>query len=357
MMWSGGLLTALHFLLAFTPLYDMIIVRLMGPPVEIIEPARLGMKIMLPWTWTIAYRRFNQGVLIRFGYSQAVGIGTAIRLVCNATAMGIAIWVGELPGITVGTLGIAVGVTSEAIYSGIRVQPVLRDRLRPAPPIKPALEWNAFFSFYIPLAMTSLLLLLVQPLGSAALSRMPFALESLAAWPVVNGFLFMFRSLGFAYNEVVVALMDQPGAVSKLQKFMTYLACGITGLLLIVAATPLSNFWFVTVSGLAPDLAEIAKNGLWIGLLWPAAAVLRNWFQGVIVSGNNTRGITEAVVVFLLVVTAILGLGTNLLNITGLYVALVGFSVGTFCQILWLRYRAKPTIREAELRDAMTVTA
>ena len=64
MMRAGALLTALHVLVAFTPLYDVIVVRLIGAPAEIVEPVRVGLIIMIPWTWAIAYRRFNQGVLI-----------------------------------------------------------------------------------------------------------------------------------------------------------------------------------------------------------------------------------------------------------------------------------------------------
>src|SRR5574341_30925 len=67
MMTAGAALTALHVLLAFTPLYYFVVRGLIGAPEEILEPAHLGLKIMLPWTWSIAYRRFNQGALIRFG--------------------------------------------------------------------------------------------------------------------------------------------------------------------------------------------------------------------------------------------------------------------------------------------------
>ena len=52
----------------------------MGIPHEIIQPARMGLMIMTPWTWSIAYRRFHQGMLIRFGHSKAVSTGTLIRL-------------------------------------------------------------------------------------------------------------------------------------------------------------------------------------------------------------------------------------------------------------------------------------
>jgi len=55
---------------------------------------------------------------------------------------------------------------------------------------------RAFLDFYIPLAMTSLLFLLAQPMGSAAISRMPMALESLAVWPVVSDWCLCFAAWG-----------------------------------------------------------------------------------------------------------------------------------------------------------------
>lgn len=230
MMWAGGALTALHFLIAFTPLYYPVVVRLMGVPDEIVEPARVGLMIMIPWTWTIAYRRYHQGVLIRFGYSRAVGVGTAIRLAANGAMLAFLVLLDRgnpaltLPGIVVGTSGISAGVIAEAIYAGLRVQPVLKGELRQAPTVHPVLTWRTFFAFYIPLVMTAVINMLAQPATPAAISRMPFALESLAALPVVSGLAFMFRSMGFAYNEVVVALLDHPGSTALLRRFANLLA-------------------------------------------------------------------------------------------------------------------------------------
>ena len=57
---------------------------ILGVPEVIVGAARIGLMIMTPWTWAIAYRRYHQGVLIRFGHSKAVGAGTVMRL--SATA-------------------------------------------------------------------------------------------------------------------------------------------------------------------------------------------------------------------------------------------------------------------------------
>src|SRR5690606_13764477 len=63
---AGFVLTLLHVVIAFTPVFDWLARDLVRVPDDVVEPARIGLQIMTPWTWGIAYRRFQQGVLIRF---------------------------------------------------------------------------------------------------------------------------------------------------------------------------------------------------------------------------------------------------------------------------------------------------
>jgi hypothetical protein len=351
MMASGAALTALHILIAFTPLYYVVVEGILGAPQEIVEPARVGLMIFTPWTWAIAYRRFNQGVLIRFGHSRSVGVGTVVRLLSNATVLAIGYIAGDIPGIIVGSSAVAVGVVAEAAYVKWVVKPVLDHELKPAPPVKETLHLRGFLSFYIPLAMTSLLLLVTQPLGSAALSRMPLAISSLAAWPVVNGLIFMLRSLGMAYNEVVVALLDEPHSVKSLRRFAGYLTAAVTLGLLLVAATPLSSFWFEKVSALPPDLAYIARNAIWLGLLLPGLNVLQSWYQGVLVNSRKTRGITESVVIYLAASALVLGAGVIWGQATGLYIGIGAFTLSMVVQLGWLWYRSRKVFGAIEARD------
>jgi hypothetical protein len=340
MMISGLLLTALHVLVAFTPLYYFI-VRIMGVEPQVIEPARIGLMIMTPWTWSIAYRRFHQGVLIRFGYSRAVGIGTIIRLVADISVLAIGYSIGTIPGIVVATSAVAAGVISEAIYAGLRVRPVLQNELVSAPRVEPELTFSTFTTFYIPLVMTSLLSLIAQPIGSAAIWNMPHDLESSAVWPVVAGLIFMMRSLGIAYNEVVVALLDEPGAARTLRRFALLLSGGLTGVLLLVVATPLSHFWFQQISGLSPDLADLARAGLWFALPIPAMSVYQSWYQGAILHSRRTRAITEAVVIYLVTIAAMLWFGVASGVWTGLFVGLAAMAISMTLQTAWLWRRSR----------------
>jgi len=352
MMRAGALLTTLHVLIAFTPLYYVVVIGLIGAPTEIIEPARIGLMIMTPWTWAIAYRRFNQGVLIRFGHSRAVGFGTLVRLSADGLVLGIGYLIGDIPGVVVATSAVAAGVVSEAIYAGLRVQPVLRDHLRQTAPIEQPLTFRTFLDFYTPLAMTSLLSLLVLPIGSAALSRMPDALESLAVWPVVSGLVFMLRSLGFAYNEVVVAMLDEPRAVYNLSRFAALLVASTTVLLLTIAGTPLAELWFQRVLALTPPLATLAHRGLWIALPIPGLTVLQNWYQGTLVHSRRTHDIASAMAIFLLTSSVILWAGVARSQVSGLYIGLVAFGTSTLMQTAWLWQRSRPVVRAMQARYA-----
>lgn len=339
MMSAGAIITVLHTLLAFTPLYDLVIVSAFNPPAEIIEPARWGLRVLLPWTWSIAHRRFHQGLLIRYGDAKAISVGTFFRLIASVSAMGLMVLLKQ-PGIIVATTGISAGVLTEAIFVAQRARPIIRNKLPEHN--NNHLTWKAFRSFYIPLALTSVLLLGSQPLGSAALSRMPNALNSLAAWPVFVSFIFLFRGLGFAYNEVVVtALKEKQASFADLKRFALYLSLALSALLAIIAFTPLSKLYFSGVAGLNEDLSNLAVSAFIFAVIWPALSVYRNFYQGIIVYNKQTRFVTEAVVASLIVTSVLLVAGVLIGTYTGIFVSTIAFLTGNAVQVLWLIWRSQ----------------
>ena len=336
---TGASLTVLHVLVVATPLYGLLVRGLLDVPEEIVGPGRIGLAIMLPWTWSIAYRRFNQGVLIRFGHSVVVGIGTAIRLTADVSVLAIGFALGSLPGTVVATAAIAAGVLSEAAYAGIRVRPVLRNEL-PAGE-SGSLTYRAFFQFYVPLSLTSVVLLGARPILTAAVSRMPNALDSLAVLPVITGLSFLFRSTGVAFSEVAIAHLDTVGSMRTLRRFAFGLMAATTAGMLLVASTPLSRIWFATITGLPEDLTGLARHGLWFAVLLPSLAALQSWFQGVILHSRRTRSVTEAVLIYLFVSTAILLAGIQWGTMAGAYVGLVAMTLGEIARAVWLGWRGR----------------
>ncbi|MDA0739850.1 MAG: hypothetical protein O2999_03510 [Nitrospirae bacterium] len=338
-------LTLIHMLVAFTPLFDFLVSDVLNIPEPIIEPARIGMMLMTPWTASIAVRRFHQGILIRYGQSRWVGIGTAIRLVALSVGLILGLEIDTPSGIVVGTFAISLGVLVEAIFIRICTQPILNNLQRMPPHDGDPPNIRKFLRFYIPLASTPLLTLLALPIASAALSRMPSPIDSFAIWPILGGLVFLFQGIGLAYQEVVVALIEKPNFFLPLRRFAFQLAMGNSTVLALIAITPLAEFWFVTLSGLPLKLALIGKTTLWFALLLPALTVIESWLQGILLHAQETRGIIEAVALYLLTTATILGFGIYLGTIMGIYMGYMASVCGLTMQTLWLGFRCQQFVR------------
>src|SRR5262249_43167183 len=154
------------------------------------------------------------------------------------------------------------------------------------PPEAGPLTMGRFLHFYAPLSITPLINFVALPLSSAAMSRMPNALESLAAWPVLSGSTFTVRSLGFAFNEVVVSLMDRARPVPALRRSSWGLSAAATAVLLAGAATPIGRFWFERVSALPLGLATMARQSLWFLVPMGAVSVWQSYHMGMLVHAH-----------------------------------------------------------------------
>jgi hypothetical protein len=209
------------------------------------------------------------------------------------------------------------------------------------------LDTARFLQFYVPLSLTPLFLFASMPLSTAAMGRMPLPLESLAAWPAINGLVLAVRSTGFALNEVVVSLLDRPGAAIVLRRFVRRLALGTGLILLALAATPLGGLWFGHVAGLVGAPAALALAGLWFALPIPSSTAFQSFHQGAIVHGRATRHVTESVLVMLGTITAVLAAGIVFGRIPGLHVALTAAALGNLAQLTWLARRSRAVLAAA----------
>jgi len=339
-LWMGFFLAGLHLVVALTPIYDFIVTVLLGVPEAVIEPGRLGLIFLSPWTLGIAYRRFQQGAMIRFGNSRMVGETTVVRLITVSIVLVIGITTKSIPGTILAGAAQGLGVSFEAIYAGLRIRKI-RSEIQKAPPAEKPLTFKRFISFYIPLALTSSLWLLWQPLISATVSRMPNPLESLAIWSVITGLLFMFRAPGMAYNEAVVALLDEPRSFPVLRKFVWASSLSIFIIASLAVITPLSRLWFMYAANLAPGFVPIAMTALAMGVPLTFISMYISFYQGIIVNMEKTGPVAEAVVVFLLSMGAVLAAGVITEAYKGVYVASAAYMIAHLAQAIWLMFRSR----------------
>jgi Na+-driven multidrug efflux pump len=126
-------------------------------------------------------------------------------------------------------------------------------------------------------------------------------------------------------------------------------------MLILFLVTPLSDLWFRQLSGLTEELVTLSKNALWFALPAPALSVLQSYYQGILLNREKTRGITESVILFLLVAGAVLWFGIVSQSSVGINIAWIAFSLGYSAQAayLWLRSRSSIRAFQGAMRSEM----
>lgn len=335
-------LTIVAAAVAFTPLFDVVVVRWLGTPPEVAHWVQPGMKIMTFWSAAISWRRFLQGVLIHFGHTRAVGWGTAVRLFSSgSTAIGLALW-SNLPGVIIGASALMAGVIAEATYATLAVRPLLRNELHPDNPPEPGdpLTYSELFWFHLPLAGTAVLTLLAQPLVAFALARLDKPTQSLAAWPLTFQILLITRAAALALPETVIALTKGPDTYGPIRRFSLALAgASLLGMAILVFS-PLLPFYLFTVQDAQPTVASLARHGATLFLIYPALFVLLSWLRGLLINAHATKAVNTGMAINLFVTVIILLVGIAL-RMHGITVAAVALNVAQIAELLFLLWRTQ----------------
>jgi hypothetical protein len=333
--------TIVLLILLIPPVYDTLILSVMGVPAQVADLTYGALWFMLPWPSAIGYRRFLQGVLIRSGKTRLVAYGTVIRLFAMVFAALIGFFVLGIPGAWVGALSLATGVTVEAIAARFMAADTVRSIMAGDLDQEDVrdITYMEIAKFYYPLALTSLIGLTVQPMLTFFMGRSIAPVESLAVFPVVHSLSFFFRSMGLAYQDTAIALMGSRFEhFAELRKFAISLGAATTAGLALVAFTPLSDVYFVGISGLTEELAGFALPPTRIIVLLPALSVMLSLQRAILVESRRTQHITVASALEVMTVAAVfttLGWGLDFVGATAAFSA---FFAGRLMSNLYLAW-------------------
>jgi progressive ankylosis protein len=334
-----GLITLIMGLTLIPPFFYFLTQRLIGLPARVAELTYKACLILTPVPWAIGLRRFSQGLLIRHNQTRFVAFGTAIRL-GSLVLIGLCFYIfSSLEGAEVGALVLTIAVVLEAVSSRYMARPIIRELLnenRAGTSAAEPLTYRAITTFYLPLALTSLLALGVQPSITFFVGKSRMALESLAVLPVINGLVFLFMSVGLSYHEASIALLGEGNRNFKKLRDFAFILGGVSMVLLAaIGFTPLSYFWFRLVSGLSEHLTEFALAPVKILAVMPGVWVMLTFQRSVLVNSRHTGPITWAtgLELILVILTLFIAIRTfDFIGAAGAALALlVGRSGGTLC--------------------------
>ncbi len=336
------LLTAIHFILGFTPLYTLLLRDVMDIPAAIIGPAKSSFMIMLPWSATIGYRRLYQGILIRHGKTREITYTMFIRLCITMGTLAMAARWTDLQGADLGAFSLIMGVTAGMMAAYFFARTSIRDL--PEQGREKKIGWSFLITFYYPLLLTSVITFVARPVLNYGIARAADPIESLAVWPVVLSVMFLFRALAISYQEVVVALLKEAGDILGLRTFAVRMAAVIGGVFLIFALSPAGGFWFRYVAGLEEELLGFTTIPTIIIAVVPVMGAFLSYYRGVLVYANRTKYIAQAVFLNTAALTVMVAFLPQLLPIPGVLIAAIAFSVCQFLEVFYLWYRARRAV-------------
>ncbi|WP_420642918.1 hypothetical protein [Candidatus Leptofilum sp.] len=335
------LLTAVTILIAFTPVFDLVVLRWLGTPEPVAQWVRPGMQIMTLWSAAIAWRRFLQGVLIGFNQPRKMAWGTAIRLLASGGSVIVMASFTNWPGVVNGATALMLGVIAEAIYATWAVRPLLQNELSAEQPaVSPPLTYRDLFWFHLPLAGTSVIILLVQPLVTFSLARLDRPTESLAAWPVVFQIMLMARAASLALPEAVIALTKGPTTYQPIRRFSLTLAGVVAVAVALFTFSPLARLYLFGVQDMTAEVGGLAESSLIYFLPFPALTVISMWLRGVLINGRKTTAVNVAMVVNMFITIVVLAAGLAGQQ-PGLPTAAVALSLAVLAEIIYLGWRAQ----------------
>jgi hypothetical protein len=346
----NAVITIIQLVLLIPFLFSRLVTGLMEVPEDVAELSRNALIIFLPWAASIGYRRFYQGIMIRNNLTRMVTYGTMIRL-SVIVVIGLVLYFTGIKGAYVGAGAMSLAVLCEAIASRLMVSSTLKKLLAVDDTENANLTLKSVSKFYFPLALTSILSLGVNPFVTFFLGRSRMALESLAVLPVVGSLVFIFRSLGLSFQEVNIALIGKEKQnYFLLRNFALYLGLLVTIPIMIVAFTPLADIWFINISGLSKELADLSYLPLKIMILLPALTVWINFQRSSLIINGTTGPISMSTATELIGIIVVLLVCVVFMNFIGVVAASIAFVAGKFISSVFLVPKHREAVRRWGVR-------
>jgi Na+-driven multidrug efflux pump len=340
----GLIVTAIGLLVSATPLYGLLVVRLMGIPADVASWARPTLVILSFWPFPIAWRRTYQGVLIRANRTAVITAATGARLAVLAAALfcGLVFFPGQ--GAVVAGLSMVISVVVEAALVTWAARPVLQSTQSGTHTTQPSgtpLTLRGLWRFYGPLIVTSLLRQSTRPLLSAGIAAAAMARSSLAAWPVAWGLAILVAGPGWSLQQLTTALAVEQPAFRRVSRFSLALSLAFALLLALVAFTPLYGLVMGGLYSLSPELQDLARPALCAMVLLPLVQGAQALFRGSLIRHGCTKAVRSATLAHVAVLAVSLLAGIRWLPVTGVLLAAVVSTLANVAELAWL-WRENP---------------
>jgi progressive ankylosis protein len=340
----GLLVTAVGLIVSLTPLYGLIVVRLMNIPADVAARAQPTLAILSFWPLPIAWRRAHQGVLIRAGRTAVISGATMVRLSVLTAALFGGLLLLPQRGAVVAGVAMDISVVAEATVVTWALRPILRAdlfRASASADDQPPLTLRALRQFYRPLLMTTIFGQSTRPLLSAGIAAAALPRASLAAWPVAWGLNILITGPAWSLQQFTTALASNEAAYRRVRRFSMSLSLLLTLLSALIAFTSLYGLVMGGVYNLSPELQDLARPATQLLVIYPLMAGSQALMRGALIRSGCTGAVRSAMTVDVAIVSATLLLGVTAFSPAGCILAAAAVLAGLAAELAWLRWKTR----------------
>lgn len=333
-----GFVTVVHALVGFTPLFDWIGVSVLGVEQRVVDAAKPGFQIMTFWSACIGWRRFLQGVLIRFGSTKKVGMGTFVRMATMSVVAAGLYYASGLSSIVIAAIALMAAVAAESAYIHFAAMPVVRGPLAQVEPRdERPLTMRRLVKFHAPLTATTAVMMLGAPLAAWALAKAVNPILVLAGWQVSMTLSWLCRTIVFALPEVVITLYQDEQSADRLRRFCLGVGLATTATLLLLAFTGADKLFFTQVLLAQENVAEVAHIAFLSGAAVPLIGAMQSYVRGMLTAYHLTVVRFNAVIVAM----STFGIGlylTIVLGVAGVISASIALTIALIAEFAYLYF-------------------
>jgi hypothetical protein len=327
--------TFAHCAVVFTPLYNIVAIKILDAEPEAARAAWQGLAWMPIWSACVGWRRYRQGIMIRAGITKLISWGTLIRIV-SLTISGAALYYsGTLSGLALIGCSFTISVLAEAAYIHLVSQPIIANLPSEHPPLRVSgegaggevipsdepgqnlkelpkdLSFLDLAKFHIPLTVGTMLMLTAPVLVTRALNLTPEPILATAAWQVAATVGWLFRTITFALPEAIISLYHK-SRERILANFCLKIGLTVTILMVALHLLKLDIAIFRAAFKCDQQVAEIAA----VAFIWTAPLPLLNsvmaYYRGLLTIHEVTIARFAAILVALISLTLALIVGVRL---------------------------------------------
>lgn len=208
------------------------------------------------------------------------------------------------------------------------------------------------FLFWIPLALTWIMMALEGPIVASVIARLQEAKLNLAAYGVALSVAFISEGPIIMLVSTATALVRNYSSYKKLLRFALVLNGLITVLLAILMIPGVFSFLADEVVGLPEEVSRLAYWSTVLFLPWPAAIGMRRFYQGILIRHNRTRFVTYGTITRLGSLTAAALVLSWWGDLPGACVGSLSLSVGVVCEAVASRIMAHGVLMQLKAGSA-----